>query len=61
MNVLTWINTIVLGILVIGGWWKLAHGDESDGCCAVILLCLFLGCAALGGIVWAVGEVVGWW
>lgn len=61
MNILTWINTVILGVIVIAGWLKLAHGDESQGCCAVILLCLFLGVSALGLAVWGLGSLIGWW
>lgn len=61
MDVLTWINTIILGAILVLGWLKLANGDESEGCCAVILLCLFLGFSAFGGMVWFVGSLIGWW
>lgn len=61
MDVLIWINTIILGAILVLGWIKLANGDESEGCCAVILLCLFLGVAALTGIVWTAGSLIGWW
>lgn len=61
MDVLTWVNTIILGAILVFGWLKLANGDESEGCCAVVLLCLFLGLGALGGMVWLTGSLIGWW
>lgn len=61
MDALTWVNTALLGIIVVLGWFKLANGDESEGCCAVILLCLFLGMSVLGVAIWGLGSLIGWW
>lgn len=61
MDALTWVNTALLGIIVVLGWLKLANGDESEGCCAVILLCLFLGMSVLGVAIWGLGSLIGWW
>ncbi|AXH66328.1 hypothetical protein SEA_SATIS_169 [Streptomyces phage Satis] len=61
MDVLTWINTLVLGAVLVFGWIKLANGDEADGCCAVILLVLTVGLAALGFLAYGVGSLIGWW
>jgi hypothetical protein len=61
VDALTWVNTALLGIIVVLGWLKLANGDESEGCCAVILLCLFLGMSVLGVAIWGLGSLIGWW
>lgn len=52
--------TIVLIAAVIG-WLKMLHGDESSGCCAILLMVMMLGVAALTGIVWTAGSLIGWW
>jgi hypothetical protein len=46
---------------VVLGWLKLANGDESEGCCAVILLVLAVAGLAATGLVWTVGSLIGWW
>jgi hypothetical protein len=46
---------------VVLGWLKLAHGDESESCCAVILLVLAIAGLAVTGFVWTVGSLIGWW
>jgi len=61
MDVLTWINTVVLALIVVFGWLKLAHGDANSACCASALLVMACGLAALGLAVWGAGLVFGWW
>jgi hypothetical protein len=61
MDVLTWINTIVLGAALVFGWFKLVSGDESESCCAVILMLLAAGLTVLGFVVYGVGALIGWW
>jgi len=61
MDWFTAINTVILVGILVGGWLKLAHGDESEGCCAVILLVLAILAAVLTVAVWSAGALFGWW
>lgn len=62
MNFLTWLNTVILGILVVVGLLKLADsGDGSGACCVVVLVGMFVAACALAAAVWGAGELAGWW
>lgn len=62
MDVLTVLNSIILGIVVVLGLLKLADsGDGSGACCVSALLALGAAGLLAAGAVWGLGELVGWW
>jgi hypothetical protein len=54
-------NTVLLILIMIGLWMKLAAGDMSDACCAWILLVGTVCLMVLGALVWGAGLLFDWW
>lgn len=62
MDILTVVNSIILGIVVVLGLLKVAEGGDGSGaCCVSALLALGAACLVVGVAVWGLGELVGWW
>lgn len=61
MNWLTFINSLILLAILLGLLLKMAHGDASNACCAMVIMVLAVAAAVLALIAWGVGMIFGWW